>query len=132
MARPIPAAVFPALGITRVVIGAALIASPAGLARGLGIDAETAGRVAWLGRIAGARELAVGLGTLQAWRRGDRLDGWIAAQAISDGVDAVAFGVTAARGDVGPVRGWGLSLFAASGAVSEALTVLALRRATPG
>jgi hypothetical protein len=70
----------------------------------------------------------LGLGTLQAWRRGDPVDGWIAGQALSDGVDAVAFAVTAARGDVGAVRGWGLAAFAASGAISEALAVRALRR----
>lgn len=131
MMKQIPDPVFPALGITRVVIGAGLLISPIGLARGLGIDAETARRVGWMARIAGAREVAIGLGTLQAWRRKEPMDGWIAAQAISDGVDAVAFAVTAARGDVGPARGWGLAAFAASGAVSEVLMTIALRTAPP-
>lgn len=125
-----PDAVVPALALTRVGIGIGLLVSPVGLARGLGIDAETARRVGWMARMAGAREVALGLGCLQAWRRGDALDGWVAGQALSDGVDAVAFAVTAARGDVGPVRGWALSLFAASGAVAEAVTAARLR-ATP-
>lgn len=118
----------PALGLTRVVIGIGLLASPVGLARGLGIEEPTARRVGWMARVAGARELALGLGTLQAWRRGDPLDGWVAGQALSDAVDALAFTVTAARGDVGAARGFGLAAFAASGAVSEALAVRALRR----
>jgi hypothetical protein len=115
----VPSGIYPALGVTRIVIGLGLMVSPVGLARGLGIDEPTAKRVGWLARIAGARELAIGLGTLRAWHRKEPLAGWVAAQAISDGTDAVAFAVTAARGDVGPVRGWGLSLFAASGAISE-------------
>jgi hypothetical protein len=117
----VPSMIYPALGVTRVVIGLGLIASPVGLARGLGIDAPTAKRVGWMARIAGARELAIGLGTLRAWQRQEPMAGWVAAQGISDGVDAVAFAVTAARGDVGAVRGWGLAAFAASGAVSEAV-----------
>lgn len=132
MARDIPDLVYPALGITRVVIGAGLLVSPVGLARGLGIDEQTARRVGWMARIAGAREVAIGLGTLRAWRRKEPLDGWIAAQAISDGVDAVAFAVTAARGDVGPARGWGMAAFAASGAISEAWMTVAMRTAPPG
>jgi peptide-methionine (R)-S-oxide reductase len=132
MATKIPDLVYPALGITRVVIGAGLLVSPVGLARGLGIDAQTARRVGWMARIAGAREVAIGLGTLRAWRRDEPMEGWIAAQAISDGVDAVAFAVTAARGDVGPARGWGLAAFAASGAISEVLMVAAMRTAPQG
>lgn len=125
----VPAVVYPALGVTRVVIGIGLLVSPVGLARGLGIDEQTARRVGWMARIAGAREIAIGLGTVRAWARKEPMTGWVAAQAISDGVDAVAFSVTAARGDVGRVRGWGLAAFAASGAISEAL--IALRTPAP-
>lgn len=120
-----PSVVYPALGIARIGIGVGLLVSPVGLARGLGIDAATAKRVGWMARIAGARELAIGLGTIRAWHRGEPMTGWLAAQAISDGVDSIAFAVTASRGDVGAVRGWGLAAFAASGAISE--SVLAIR-----
>ncbi len=126
--KPVPDAVVWGLGMTRIVIGAGLIVSPVGLARGLGIDAVTARKVGWMARVAGAREMAIGAGTLLALRRGDPVDGWVAAQAFSDGVDAVAFATSAARGDVAPVRGWGLALFAASGSISEALAVAAMRR----
>jgi hypothetical protein len=128
----IPALVVPALGATRIAIGVGLLVNPAGLGRALGLDEETAQRAGWLGRLTGAREIAIGLGTLQAWRRGDRVDGWIAAQAISDGSDAIAFSVVAVRGEVSPTRGWGMAAFAASGAISEVLTALALRTVSPG
>ena len=121
--RDLPDVVVWGLGITRIVIGTGLLISPVGLARGLGIDAPTAKRVGWLARVAGAREIAIGAGTIHALRRGQPVDAWIAAQAFCDGVDAVAFAVTAFRGDVGAVRGYGLAAFAASGAISELATV---------
>ena len=131
MTARIPAGVLPALGATRIAIGVGLLINPTGLGRALGLDEVTARNSAWLGRLTGAREIAIGLGTLHAWRRGDRVDGWIAAQAISDGSDAVAFSVVAVRGEVSAARGWGMAAFAASGAISEALTAWALRTAPP-
>lgn len=118
----------PALGVTRIVIGMGLLVSPVGLGRGLGISPDTSREVAWMARVAGGREIALGIGTLQAWRRGDPVDGWVTAQAVSDGVDAVAFTVSAARGQVGALRGYGLAMLALSGAVSEVLAARALRR----
>jgi len=117
--KPIPNLVYPILGGVRIAIGLGLIASPTGLARGLGVDAPTAQRVRWITRIAGAREIAVGVGTIRAWHRSEPLDGWILAQAISDGSDAVAFTAAALNHEVGAVRGLSLAAFALSGAVSE-------------
>lgn len=122
----IPPIVLPALGLTRVVIGAGLLIKPTGLARTLGAsDPRQADPV---GRLLGARELAIGIGTLVAWRRGHATAGWIAAQAISDASDTVAFAAAAASGRVSPQRGWGMAAFAASGAISEALTAVALTK----
>jgi NADH:ubiquinone oxidoreductase subunit K len=126
--RPVPSSVVPALGITRLVIGAGMIGNPAGLGRALGLDGNAAREAGWLARLAGAREIAIGLGTLVAWRRGAPTAGWVAAQAISDGSDAVAFAVVAAQGKITASRGWAMGLFALSGAVSEALTAIALNR----
>ena len=126
--KPIPPSVVPALGITRLAIGAGLIVGPAGLGKALGLSADDAKRAGWLARLAGAREIAIGLGTLDAWRQGRPVDGWVAAQGISDASDAIAFATVALQGRVSPLRGWGMSLFALSGAVSEALTAAALRR----
>ena len=126
--RPVPNSVIPALGITRIVIGAGMIANPAGLGKALGLSEEQAKEAGWLARLAGAREIGIGLGTLAAWRAGAPTAGWVAAQAISDGSDAVAFAVVAAQGKISPARGWGMGMFALSGAVSEALTAVALSR----
>jgi hypothetical protein len=126
--KPIPPSVVPALGITRLAIGAGLIIGPAGLGKALGLSEADAKAAGWLARLAGAREIAIGLGTLDAWRSGKSVDGWVAAQGISDASDAIAFATVALQGKVSPVRGWGMSLFALSGAVSEGLTAVALRR----
>ena len=126
--KPIPPSVIPALGITRLVIGAGLIIGPAGLGKALGLSEQDAKAAGWLARLAGAREIAIGLGTLDAWRAGKPVDGWVAAQGISDASDAIAFATVAAQGRVSPARGWGMSLFALSGAISEGLTAAALRR----
>ena len=126
--RPVPPSVVPALGLTRVVIGAGMIVNPAGLGKALGLSQERAREAGWLARLAGAREIGIGLGTIAAWRAGAPTAGWVAAQAISDGSDAVAFAVSAAQGRISPTRGWAMGLFALSGAVSEAVTAMALRR----
>jgi len=118
----------PFLGLARILIGIGLVVSPVGLGKGLGVDAQTSRRVTWMARVAGGREIALGIGTLQAWRRGDPLDGWVLAQAVSDGVDAAAFGTSAARGHVGAVRGYTLAAVALSSTVSELLATRALRR----
>jgi len=126
--KPIPPSVVPALGITRLAIGAGLVIGPAGLGKALGLSEADAKAAGWLARLAGAREIAIGLGTLDAWRSGKAVDGWVAAQGISDASDAIAFATVALQGKVSPVRGWGMSLFALSGAISEGLTAVALRR----
>lgn len=126
--RDIPAGVVPALGVTRLAIGAGLVIGPAGFGKALGLTQEQAHQSRWLARLTGAREIAIGLGTLQAWRRGESTSGWVAAQGISDASDSVAFATVALQGKVSPVKGWGMSLFALSGAVSEGLTAYALRR----
>ncbi len=123
----IPPLVVPALALTRIVIGAGLLINPTGLGRALG--ASDPPQTAPLGRLLGAREIAIGLGTLVAWRRGQSTAAWVAAQAISDGSDTAAFAAAAISGRVSPARGWGMAAFAASGAISEALTAIALAKA---
>jgi hypothetical protein len=116
----VPTNLFPILGAGRLLIGAGLIFAPGGLARGLGIDPQSAAASRWLTRIAGAREVAIGIGAIRAWHR------WILAQAISDSADVVAFGAAAVSGKVSAKRGIGMAVFAASGAVSEIVTFIAL------
>ena len=52
-------------------------------------------------RLVGARELALGLGTLDAYRSGAPVSGWVGAMAVADGSDALSFlgeAATRARG----------------------------------
>ena len=124
----VPPKLFPILGAGRIVIGLGLVVAPDGLARGLGINPEVAVQSRWLTRLAGAREIAIGVGAIRAWRRNEDPAGWILAQAISDSTDVVAFVVAAKSGKVTYKRGIGMALFAASGAVSEAVTFIALEK----
>lgn len=128
--KAMPKAIIPALGLTRVAIGIGLIANPMGIGKALGIADDAMRQSVWLARFTGGREIAIGLGTLVAWKRSEALAGWIAAQAISDATDTVAFAVVASQGKVSPARGWGMAAFAASGAISEAATAVALARTT--
>jgi hypothetical protein len=121
-----PPLVVPALGLTRVVIGTGLLVNPTGLGRALG--AADPQQTAPMGRLLGAREIAIGLGTLVAWRRGQSTAFWVAAQAISDASDTLACAAAAMTGRVTRARGWGMAAFAASGAISEALTARALEK----
>jgi hypothetical protein len=80
------------LAINRIAFGAGLIVAPSLYARpwiGRGASDE---RVQVLARALGARDLALGVGGLLAWRDGDVE--WarraFAAQAFADGVDVVA------------------------------------------
>ncbi len=80
-------------------------------------------------RLVGARELALGLGTFDAHRRGAPVSGWVGAMALADGSDALAFTVEAAGDPEGRRKALWLAAFAASGLVAEGLTAYALRRA---
>jgi hypothetical protein len=78
-----------ALGAGRVVIGVALCASPGVAGPWIGEAAGTrGGRVAVRGL--GARDAALGLGTLTAASQPEQLRRWLIASAASDAVDFAA------------------------------------------
>ena len=124
----VPPNLFPILGAGRILIRAGLIFAPGGLARGLGFDPQSATASRWLIRIAGAREVGIGIGAIRAWHRQEDPSGWILARAIYDSTDVVAFGAAAASGKVSAKRGLGMAVFAASGAVSKIVTYIALEK----
>lgn len=74
----------------RVAVGAAVLARPAVLTRGLGVDSATGQRVVWLVRMFGVRDLVVGAGSLYALARRTGTGPWLLAGAASDAVDAAA------------------------------------------
>jgi hypothetical protein len=121
------------LALGRVMAGAGMLARPELLPRLVGVDAATAARVAWLGRMLGAREVALGAGTLAALRRGPGggpgggpgAASWLLGSALSDAVDAAAFGGAVARGHVRPVFG---ALVTATAAASAGVGLAGWRR----
>src|SRR3954452_4215209 len=79
-----------ALGWMRVGLGVVAIVAPALPARPwVGADAGRAS-VTTLGRALGARDVALGLGTVLAQRRGAPVRGWLEGSALADTGDVVA------------------------------------------
>ena len=104
------------LAVGRAGAGAVMVVRPRLLPRVLGVDSATATRVAWSVQMLGARELALGLGTLVAAqgpdRRGARL--WFAAGVLCDAVDVLAVTGALLRGRVS--KGAGTAVLAVAAA----------------
>jgi hypothetical protein len=108
------------LAAGRVGVGVAMLARPRTLPASLGVDSATAARVSWITRMLGAREVALGAGTLLALRRGDSgrdsARDWLLGCAFSDAVDAAAFAGAVARGHARVVPGSAFALVAGASA----------------
>ncbi|MDT4919096.1 MAG: hypothetical protein QOH89_3796 [Pseudonocardiales bacterium] len=107
--------------------GVAAYARPDRLARFLGSDRGTASRAEVYVRLFAAREIALGLGTLNALRSGADVRPWVLAAAVGDAGDAVAFASAARARSVGAVRGLAVTAFATAGVAGAVLAVRALR-----
>lgn len=115
-----------ALGGLRCLIGAVMIGDPPRLARLLGVDSVTARRTGWLTMMIGAREVALGAGSLYTLGRGGSGQHGYAAQALTDAGDAFAL-VTAVRARrISTTIGVAVAASAAAGA---ALNLAAARAA---
>lgn len=95
------------LALGRTGAGLVMVASPRSLPQRLGVDSAASSRTSWVVQMLGAREIALGLGTLAALRSGDRAAArlWLMAGVLSDAVDALAVGSATARGQLGTLRG---------------------------
>jgi hypothetical protein len=93
-----------AIALGRIGLGAALLAAPGGLVGAGWVGAKQARRPvsSLMIRAVGARDVALGLGTLLALRNGDALAPWLIGGALADGTDVVA---TALAGGAVPARG---------------------------
>lgn len=99
----------------RIAIGVAALVAPRKLAAGwLGPEAAT-GAVTLLTRAFGAREVAVGAGTLWALDAGGPVRPWVTAGVVCDGLDAAA--------SVLAVRHLGAPKALLNGAVAASATV---------
>lgn len=98
------------LALGRVKVGTVMLAAPRAVPTALGVDSATSARVSWAVQMLGAREVALGLGTWIAVRRGDdrasRL--WIMAGLVSDATDALVVGSAVIRGRVSKGAGAGV------------------------
>lgn len=109
----------------RVALGIGMLARPELLPKLLGVDSGTAARMSWLGRMFGAREIALGAGLLTARAESERE--WLLGSAFSDAVDAVAFAEATRRGVVRRALGGAFVLTAATAAGTEVAAWLAGR-----
>jgi uncharacterized NAD-dependent epimerase/dehydratase family protein len=101
------------MGLARMAIGGPLLIAPGPAVRLLGMDSATAKRTTFLTRMAAARDVGLGVGTLLA-RDTDQVGLWLAVGAAADAVDAVAILAAARAGVVNRVTG-GLSVAIAAG-----------------
>jgi hypothetical protein len=99
----------------RIGLGAAVLARPTLPARAMGVDTVTARRLDWLAGAAAVRDVAIGMGALEAAARGRPLRPWLVVQGLSDTGDAALLGVAVRRRQVSPVVG------VATGALALAL-----------
>lgn len=96
----LPSRVGPAqVAAGRAGIGAAMIVRPRALPGLLGVDSATSARMSWAMQMLGARDIAVGVGTLVALRNGNDVAArtWIAAGVLCDVADALVVGAGLVR-----------------------------------
>lgn len=116
------------LALGRAGVGVVMIARPRAVPGLLGVDSATSSRMSWSTAMLGAREIALGLGTLAALRDGDRraADRWTAAGLLCDAVDALAVGTAVLRGRVPAAAG------AVTVTVAVSAVLIALRELSDG
>lgn len=108
------------LALGRTFVGVTMITQPGLIPGLLGVDSEASTKLAWAVQMLGAREIALGAGSL-ASRKERRL--WHAAGLLSDTVDAVALAGALKLGTIRKTSGGGAVLVAvvAAGAGAGAL-----------
>jgi len=102
------AAVTPSrLALGRTVAGAVMLARPRLMPTTMGVDSASAAQTAWVVQMLGAREIALGLGTLGSLRAPDRFASrsWLAAGVLCDGIDVLTVGAALARGRLSKIAG---------------------------
>ena len=101
------------IGVGRVLIGTVFLAAPTVSVRMLGVDSASAKRMTFLARMAAARDIALGSGTLHAGT-GRRAVPWLLAGAGADLVDAAAIAGAVKGGVAGGVPAAGTVVGAAA------------------
>jgi hypothetical protein len=110
----------------RIAIGAAAVLAPRQAARAMGGPQAAEGIAPAFARMIGARDVALGLGTVIALDRGKPVRGWLEGSALSDTVDFAA--CVLARERIPPTA---LRLAAGLGAGSAIIGFFLSRRLDP-
>jgi hypothetical protein len=79
-----------AIGAGRIGVGVVFAVNPVLSVRVLGVDSATANRLSWLARMAAARDIALGVGTVVGAVSGRGSNGWLLAGGVCDIADAAA------------------------------------------
>jgi hypothetical protein len=108
------------IGILRCTVGVAALARPVDTIRFASVDQVTAQRTAWVARLAGARDLAIGAGMLDAMLRRQPTSGWLAVGAISDAMDAMIIAAATVRGQLAILPGTVMTASAVGGVLAAA------------
>lgn len=120
------------IGLARAGLGVSLLAAPVPLIRMLGIDTGTVRRMAWVTRLAAARDVALGLGTIAALRDGashrDDAVRWLAIGAAADVADTLILTAALRAGRFGTVRGALMVASAVGGASLGAVAAAGMRQ----
>jgi hypothetical protein len=114
------------LARARIVIGAAALIAPRFAARVMGGKDPGDSLAPLFARMLGARDIALGLGTVIAMDRGKPVRGWLEGSALSDGVDFLA--CTLAREQMSPAA---YAPSAGLGAASAVACILLSRQLDP-
>jgi hypothetical protein len=115
------------VALGRTGAGITAFAQPESVARLTGADRGTASRAGVFVRLFAARELALGLGTLNAIRAGHDVRPWVIASALGDAGDAVAFAIATRSRTVGAVRGLAIAASAVGGVAAAVIALRTLR-----
>ncbi|WP_018505948.1 hypothetical protein [Parafrankia discariae] len=116
-------------GLARTTVGLTALARPIQVIRATGVDRVTAEKIAWLARLAGIRDLALGAGLLHAQLTGAPTRGWLLAGLLADAADTAVFTHATIRHHLPPGTGTAMTA-AAAGGVALAATALTRHPAT--
>ena len=108
------------VALGRTGAGAVMLARPRLMPQTMGVDSASAVKTAWVVQMLGAREVALGLGTLTSVRSGDAraTRTWVLAGVLSDAADVAAVGAAVLKGRLSKPAGAAVVVTALSAALA--------------
>ncbi|KPM51651.1 hypothetical protein ACG83_32925 [Frankia sp. R43] len=113
--------------LARSAVGLTALTRPVPIIRLAGVDRVTAEKIAWIARLAGIRDLALGLGLLHAHTTGGKTQPWLVAGLLSDTADTAVLAHATAHHHLPAAYGTVMTL-AAGGGAALATTTLTTER----